>query len=164
MNFSKLSLSSLFGFKPKVTKQTKAYHLARYYLGLHEIAGKTKHEAKVVEFFKLVGHGWVKDDETSWCAAFVGAMLEKNDIKSTGKLDARSYLKWGKEVGVKDVKEGDIVVFWRVNPNSWQGHVGFFVRYNDNGDIVVLGGNQSDQVCERVYAKGRLLGFRRYEE
>lgn len=142
------------------SKQTKAYELAKTFIGLKEIVG-SRHEKKILKFFEEVGHSWVKDDETAWCAAFVGAMLERSGLKSTKKLNARSYLEWGEEVHLNDIQEGDIVVFWRGKKDGWQGHVAFFVGFNANKDLIVLGGNQSNQVCEQVYAKERFLGARR---
>lgn len=125
--------------------------------GVKEIKGE-RHNSVILEYFDHVGHGWVKDDETPWCAAFVGACLERSGIKSTGSLAARSYLNWGKEVTTP--KYGDIVVFWRGKKNGWQGHVGFFVK-EDRGYIYVLGGNQRNAVNVSRYPKSRLLGYRR---
>lgn len=135
----------------------QAYQLARADIGTWEY--QDGHNPKVVQYFADVGHGWVKDDETAWCAAFVGAMLKRAGMAHTGKLNARSYLSWGDEVPLDAAKEGDIVVFWRGSPDSWQGHVGFFVRKEGN-QIVVLGGNQANQVNERAYPTSRLLGVR----
>lgn len=137
----------------------KAYKLARKQIGTREIPG-SKHNSKIVGWFKAVGHAWVKDDETAWCAAFVGAMLKEAGMPHTGKLNARSYLEWGEEVPLDQAKEGDLVVFWRGKKNGWQGHVGFFVRAEGNS-IVVLGGNQANAVNEKKYAVSRLLGVRR---
>ena len=114
---------------------------------------------KVVAYFRDAGHPQVKNDETAWCAAFVGAMLNRAGLKGTGLLTARSYLNWGVPVDREDAREGDIVVFTRGN-SSWQGHVAFFVK--DNGDtITVLGGNQNNAVNRRAYGAGSLLGIRR---
>jgi len=119
------------------------------------------HNPKVLQYFKDVGHAWVKDDETAWCAAFVGAMLKRAGMAHTGKLNARSYLDWGEEVEhLDEAIEGDIVVFWRGSPDSWQGHVGFYVRH-DEAYVYVLGGNQGNQVNVRPYKRDRLLGVRR---
>lgn len=121
-----------------------------------EIAG-SQHNQDIVKYFKEVGQSWVKDDETAWCAAFVGYCLEKAGHKSTGKLNARSYLDWGTPTDTPNV--GDIVVFWRGAPSGWQGHVGFFIR--EEGDkIYTLGGNQSNQVSIAPYSKDQLLGYR----
>lgn len=128
---------------------------ARELLGLKEIVG-SENEAKVVAFFKDAGNPGVKDDETAWCAAFVGAMLVRSGIKGTGKLNARSYLDWGDKLTTPRV--GAITVFRRGN-SSWQGHVAFFLR--DLGATVeVLGGNQGNAVSIARYAKADVLGYR----
>lgn len=134
------------------------YDRARADLGTWE--WKDGHNPKVVKYFADVGRDWVKDDETAWCAAFVGAMLERCQIRSTRALTARSYLEWGSPVSLAEARPGDIVVFSRGNPHGWQGHVGFFVKANGSA-ITVLGGNQNNQVNERPYRRDRLLGIRR---
>jgi len=139
--------------------QTQAYQLALKDLGTWE--WDKGHNPKVVRYFHDVGHEWVQDDETAWCAAFVGAMLKRAGMAHTGKLDARSYLDWGEEVPLSQAQEGDLVVFWRESPDSWKGHVGFFVGRTRIGHIRVLGGNQSDQVNIATYSDDRLLGVRR---
>lgn len=137
----------------------KAYELAKAEVGTVEWAKGDN--PKVVAYFKDAGHPQVKDDETAWCAAFVGAMLKRAGMQGTGKLTARSYLDWGLPVDRKDAMAGDIVVLRR-GTSSWQGHVGFFVK--DNGKtITILGGNQSNAVNRKPYRvdKGQLLGIRR---
>lgn len=138
----------------------KAYALARKEIGTKEIPGP-KHNPEVVGWFAQVGHSWVTDDETAWCAAFMGAMLQLGGLPSTRKLNARSYMDWGKPVPVDEAQEGDVVVFTRGDPNGWQGHVGFYVR-DEGKHIIVLGGNQSNMVNEARYPASRLLGVRRW--
>lgn len=119
------------------------------------------HNPKVLGYFKDAGHPEVMNDETAWCAAFVGAMLHRAGLKGTGQLTARSYLNWGVKVDRAMAKPGDIVILKRGN-SSWQGHVGFFVK--DNGDsLTILGGNQNNAVNRRTYKVdgGQLLGLRR---
>lgn len=137
----------------------KAYELAKAEVGTVEWAEGSN--PKVVAYFKNSGNAGIKDDETAWCAAFVGAMLKRAGMKGTGLLTARSYLKWGMEVDRKDAREGDIVIFKRGN-SSWQGHVAFFVKDN-GGTITVLGGNQANAVNRRAYSASSLLGIRRPE-
>lgn len=135
----------------------KAYQLAQAEVGTVE--WRDGNNPKVVAYFKDSGNAGVRDDETAWCAAFVGAMLKRAGMKGTGKLNARSYLDWGKPVARADAKPGDIVVFKRGN-SSWQGHVAFFVK--DRGGVIdVLGGNQSDAVNIKGYQAAALLGIRR---
>ncbi len=133
---------------------------AREDLGVWEWKGD-EHNPKIIQYFKDVGHTWVKDDETAWCASFVGAMLKKAGIPNTGALNARSYLDWGEPVSVEEAREGDIVVFSRGDPNGWRGHVGFLVGLEKDG-VAVLGGNQSNQVNIKDYSLDRLLGIRRH--
>lgn len=143
-------------------KQATAYALASEEVGMREIKGPS-HNAEIVQMFAEVGHSWVKDDETAWCAAFVGAMLERAGLPSTRKLDARSYMTWGRRVPIAEAQPGDLVVFWRDNPESWKGHVAFYVR--DAGMFVeVLGGNQQDAVNVARYPKSRILEVRRWPE
>lgn len=147
---------------PFKTRQMMAYEMAHREVGLKEIAGP-RDEAKIVNFFAEVGHDWVKDDETAWCAAFVGAMLERAGLPSTRKLDARSYLRWGDEIQLENARPGDIVVFYRGDPNGWQGHVGFFVSKTAT-KINVLGGNQSNMVNIQPMSAMKLISVRRVKE
>lgn len=135
----------------------KAFELARAEIGTVE--WRDGHNPKVVAYFRDSGNAGVKDDETAWCAAFVGAMLRRAGISGTGKLNARSYLDWGIPVDRKDAQPGDVVIFKRGN-SSWQGHVAFFVK--DRGKLIdVLGGNQSNAVNIKGYQAAALLGIRR---
>ena len=134
-----------------------AYELAKAEVGTVEWA--KGNNPKVVAYFQDRGNPGVTDDETAWCAAFVGAMLKRAGIKGTGKLNARSYLDWGTPVDRKNAQPGDVVVFRRGN-SSWQGHVAFFVK--DRGALIeVLGGNQSNAVNVKGYQASALLGIRR---
>jgi uncharacterized protein (TIGR02594 family) len=128
---------------------------ARKDLGLREIVG-SKDEPRIVQFFAEAGNAWVKDDETAWCAAFVGAKLAEAGIKGTGKLNARSYLDWGQPLAKPT--PGAITVFKR-GSSSWEGHVALFLR-DLGGTIEVLGGNQSNSVSIARYGKANLLGYR----
>jgi len=135
----------------------KAYELAKAEIGTVE--WRDGNNPKVVAYFKDSGNAGVKDDETAWCAAFVGAMLARSGVNGTGKLNARSYLQWGEHVDRSDARPGDIVVFKRGN-SSWQGHVAFFVS-DTKTHIQVLGGNQADAVNVKSYRAADLLGIRR---
>ena len=111
---------------------------AQTYKGVTEVRGHKHNNKIILEYFDAVGHGYIKNDEVPWCAAFVGACLEEANYKGTGALNARSYLKWGKKV--TKPRYGDVVVFWRGKKNGWQGHVAFFVK-ETKSYVYVLGGN-----------------------
>ncbi|OED34231.1 hypothetical protein AB832_07695 [Flavobacteriaceae bacterium (ex Bugula neritina AB1)] len=134
----------------------KAFEFALKHYGLEEIKGR-KHEPIIIEAFKTVGHGWIKDDETAWCAAWMGYCLHKAGLEFLKTVRARDYEKYGKET--KMPKIGDIAVFWRYKESSGYGHVGFYVS-EDEHDIYVLGGNQSNEVRISKYPKSQLLGYR----
>jgi uncharacterized protein (TIGR02594 family) len=58
--------------------------------GIWEWPG-AENNPRVLNYFKEIGQGWVKDDETAWCAAFVNWCLVKSGKPQTGSLAARSF-------------------------------------------------------------------------
>jgi len=126
--------------------------------GIKEIPGK-EDNPEVLKYFNDLGFDGSKlKDETAWCSAFVNWVCKQNGAKYSGKLNARSWLNVGKITKTPEV--GDIVVFWRGSPESWKGHVGFYINQDENY-IYVLGGNQNNQVNIKGYNKNRLLSFRK---
>lgn len=139
----------------------KTIELALSQVGVKEIYGK-KDNPEVLKYFDEIGFNGAKlHDETAWCSAFANWVCKNSGLPYTGKLTARSWLKVGEKVS--EPKLGDIVVFWRDKPESWKGHVAFFIRETRNW-IYVLGGNQNNQVKISAYPKKRLLQYRRLEE
>lgn len=136
-----------------------ALNVAEGYLGLKEWPG-AKHNPAIIQMFKDIDNGWVTDDETPWCAAFVGSVLGSIGLEGTGKLNARSYMSWGIDVKLTDAVPGDICVFWRESKDSWKGHVAFLVGFR-RGKVLVRGGNQGNSVSDKAYPTDRLLAIRR---
>lgn len=126
---------------------------ARRYIGEREIKGK-EHNPLILQMWKDIKRGGIKDDETPWCAAFVGAVLERVQIKSTRFESAKSYLGWGEPL-LKPAY-GCVVVFNR----DGGGHVGFVVGQTTTGDLLVLGGNQNDAINIRSFPRSRAVGYR----
>lgn len=115
-----------------------------------------KNNPRIVKFYEDVGFGEVHHDEVAWCAAFVGACLERSGIRSTRLLLARSYLQHG--TPIETGRLGAVVVLSRGSDPAL-GHVGFWL--GETGDsLILLGGNQGDAVSVQAFAKGRLLGIR----
>lgn len=140
-------------FKSDIPKWiSKAYN----YIGLKEIHGK-QHNEKILEFWKEIRASFT-DDETPWCAGFVGGVLEECGIRSSRSASARSYMNWGAKLDEPAV--GAIVVFWRGDPKGYSGHVGFVVGKDGKGNIMVLGGNQGDEVNVKPFSTSRVLGYR----
>lgn len=126
---------------------------AKKYIGVREIKGIT-HNPLILSWWKAIKRGGIKTDEVPWCAAFVGAMLEAVGIISSRFESAKSYLSWGQELGHPSL--GCIVVFNR----EGGGHVGFVVGKDAQGNLLVLGGNQSDEVNVRAFSTERVVGYR----
>lgn len=129
---------------------------ARTFVGLREYPG-ARHNPTILTWWKRIFADF-RDDETPWCAAFVGGVLEEVGVKSTRSAAARSYLKWGRDL-TRPVP-GCVVVFWRGSPSGWSGHVGFVLGKDAAGNLMVLGGNQGDAVSIRPFDRERVLGYR----
>lgn len=91
---------------------------------------------------------------TGNCAAFVGAMLERAGIQSSRFEGARSYASWGEKLA--EPTDGCVVVFSR----DGGGHVGFVVGQDSVGNLLVLGGNQSDAVNVKAFPRSRVTAYR----
>lgn len=126
---------------------------ARRHVGVREIPG-VNHHPLIVRMWKAIKRGGIKDDETPWCAAFVGFCLENVGITSSRFESARSYLNWGREL--KQPLPGCVVVFTR----DGGGHVGFVVGRRPDGQLLVLGGNQGNEVNIRAFSLDRVSGYR----
>jgi len=114
------------------------------YLGQREIPG-VQHSGFVLSLWRAIKRGGIKDDETPWCSAYVGAMLEAVGIVSTRFEGAKSYLDYG--IRLDKPYPGCIAVIER--PGGW--HVGFVLGMATNarpGDpaLALLGGNQGNAV------------------
>lgn len=129
-------------------------------LGIEEWPG-AKHNPAILQFWADAGMEYGRDDETPWCAAYVGSVLGRLGIPGTFQPNARSYMGWGEHVPLDLAVPGDVVVFWRGSRQGWQGHVAFFVKRTGNA-ITVRGGNQGDKVSERDYSIDRVLAVRRW--
>jgi uncharacterized protein (TIGR02594 family) len=133
------------------------FNFAMSQYGVTERSGG-EHNPIILNYFKEIGHEWVTTDETAWCSAFMNWCCLKLGLERSGKLDARSWLKVGEPVEAPSL--GDIVVYWREDPNSWKGHVGIYCNQIQDR-IYTLGGNQNDMVCIKPYLDYRLLEYRR---
>ena len=134
------------------------FDIAQSYIGTTEGPGPADNPV-ILEMYASVGQDWVEHDDVAWCAAFVGHCFERAGIRSTRKLNARSYLDWGVPVETEDAQQGDIGVMPR-GTSAWQGHV-FFIDRIEGGWVWGLGGNQDDAVNIKRFPVSKLLGVRR---
>jgi len=131
--------------------------VAAKYNGLREIRGP-KHEPLILKWMIASGHPQIKDDETPWCAAYIGGVLKEYGLKGTNSLAARSYEGWG--VKLKTPVYGAIGTKRRGGRKaaSWMGHVGFVVAANAT-HVWLLGGNQNDGVNIARFARSEFTAF-----
>ena len=98
--------------------QPRWLELAWADLGVVEAPGAANNP-RVVRYYADAGHPEVGADDVAWCAAFVGACLERVGIASTRSLMARSYLAWGDALA--EPRTGAIAVLSRgADPNLGQ--------------------------------------------
>jgi uncharacterized protein (TIGR02594 family) len=97
------------------------------------------------------------DDKAAWCSSFLNWVLIKSGYSGTNSALARSWLEWGIEL--REPRLGCIVILEREHPSGWQGHVGFFLRVDDDR-VFLLGGNQLGEVREHSYPLSSVLGYR----
>lgn len=126
---------------------------ARKNIDVREIKGP-QHAPQILQYWRDIKRGGIKDDETPWCAAFVGAMLERSGIRSTRFESAKSYLDWG------DALQGPVYGCIAVLSRSGGGHVGFVVGQDAAGDLMILGGNQADAVNIKAFPRSRVISYR----
>jgi uncharacterized protein (TIGR02594 family) len=100
----------------------------------------------IAVFIKPAGSLSVVDDPIPWCAAFVNFCIERNGGKGSSSASSQSFLT-SPFTKVQEPQEGDLAVFTCYNPANGAdmglGHVAFFRRMGDGGQIVVVGGNQA---------------------
>lgn len=148
---------ALFGKPNPASGEPEWMAVARSLDGQREIQGP-RHNPIIVGMWVKLGLPY-RDDETSWCAAYVGYCLEEAGVRSTRSAAARSYEKWGVKLDEKAAPVGAVAVFWRGTPTGWQGHVGFLVGWDQRGRPLILGGNQDDAVNVKPFDRSRLVGL-----
>jgi uncharacterized protein (TIGR02594 family) len=131
-------------------------------IGVVEVPGPETN-ARIRAYMASTTYG-ERADEIPWCADFVCHCLEETHHRSPRSALARSFLGWGRDL--TPPAYGAIVVFSRgENPPPKEvldapGHVGFLISTPTPHEVMVLGGNQSNQVCQRPYPRDRILGVR----
>ena len=142
-----------FGNKCK-TDDPEWLKIAYREIGTKEIYGK-EHNGKILQYHDTCTYD-ANTDEVAWCSAFVNWCMIQAGYKGTNKVNARSWLEWGKSL---PKHRGAVTVLWRDHPSSWKGHVGFYIKSNEKY-VWLLGGNQSNKVCIKKYPLNRVLAYR----
>ena len=94
-------------------------------LGVLEAPG-SDNNPKVVRYYADAGHPGVRGDDVAWCAAFVGACLERAGVGGTRSLMARSYLSWGE--ALEEPRTGAVAV---LSQEENRGRLALFAGIDD---------------------------------
>ncbi|MCF6333657.1 MAG: TIGR02594 family protein [Draconibacterium sp.] len=128
-------------------------------LGTEEIVGDVDNP-EVLKYAKETKIKGITNDEIPWCSTFVNWVAWKSGLQFSGKANARSWLSVGNKV--TEPEPGDVVIFWRESPQSWKGHVAFFLGISmDKKRVYCLGGNQGNRVSVSAYRYNTVLSFQR---
>ncbi|WP_312333156.1 NlpC/P60 family protein [Acinetobacter variabilis] len=125
--------------------------------GVTEIAGP-KHNPKIIAWLEDLNTDW-RNDEVPWCGIFIAKCLQATGYSYPKHYaSALAYATFGVRLDRPAV--GCIAVKKRRKPDgSTGGHVTFIVGRNKKGDLVGLGGNQSDRVCYKNFKEDNFIAF-----
>lgn len=126
---------------------------AKKHIGLKEISGKQTN--LTIKSWLSNLRAWWSDDETPWCGTFVAHCVKSSGYKLPKHwYRAKDWLNWGVEI--TNPCYGCVVVFER----KGGGHVGFVCGMDHNRRLLVLGGNQNNEVNVTPFDRTRVLGYR----
>lgn len=159
-------LPARFKFLEEIGVLPKLVAAAIQYLGVKEIPGAANNPV-IMDMAKGLGVEkiYTSDDKMSWCALFINHLIRvvgKPLVDYKGDkynlLRALYLLFWGEEVKLEDLRLGDVVILSR----EGGGHVALFIAFTKSGNIILLGGNQGNQVSFGEFDPARIKGIRRY--
>ncbi len=126
-------------------------------LGIQEVRDE-EHVHQMWRDAKLSGLTKFPASKVPWCSAAICSWFERAGIRSARTDGAKNWLNWGMKLGKP--AQGCVVVFTR----NGGGHVGLVMGEDEKGNLLVLGGNQGDQVNIKSFDKSRVAGYRYPED
>ena len=128
------------GSSPSATSNeslSKAARLAASQVGIGE--------SQIGNYLRQGGVGLDPRNE-KWCSAFVNSTLAQSGLKGATNI-ANSFQKWGDNVPVSSVQEGDIVIQTRgLGPDVGGGHIGIATGVRQGNKVELIAGNTSNKV------------------
>lgn len=124
-------------------------------IGQKEIRGKKNNNERILDYHYSADNSMRKweriqkdvTDEDPWCASFVNWVLEQSKYQGTDSAWSHSYRNWGQKLAKPALGAVAFIDWGKVNSKKkGKGHVGFVVGRDQRGRIVLLGGNQGNQV------------------
>lgn len=125
--------------------------------GVREIPGAASNP-EILQMAHECGFADYTDDSIAWCSLFMNFVALKTGYQRSKALNARSWLSVGNLIAEPEL--GDVVVYWRGDPNGPFGHVGLYIAKR-NGLVYTLGGNEGNMVQIEGFDPVKVLGFRR---
>lgn len=129
--------------------------LAEY--GERAVAGQSDNP-DIMNMAKACGFTDYVHDSIAWCSLFMNYVALKSGLQRSNSLAARSWLSIGNIIASPEM--GDLVIYWRDDPNGALGHVGLWIAER-NGVIYTLGGNEGGMVQIEGFDPSKVLGYRR---
>ncbi len=136
------------------TSSAKWVETAKKEVGQKENKEKGKDNERIVEYHQSTS-GKFKDDETAWCSSFCNWTMKESGYEGTNSARALSWSDWGQEVD-KPAYGAIAVIDW----GGGKGHVGFVVGKKGDNVVVMLGGNQGDQVKYSTFKASDIKTYR----
>ena len=152
---------------PQATQPSPWLEVAVKEIGIKEYPGAANNHPRIQVYLATVNGLSAIDkskDETYWCSCFMNWCVEQVQINGTDSAWAKSWGNWREAVAPSAAKTGDIAVFDRSSATSGGGHVGIFIDADPaTGEVLVLGGNQSDSVRYAWYPADATRNGTRYK-
>ena len=137
----------------QIFKELSWIREARGHVGLREKV-KGLSNPTILNWLKSLKAWWANSD-VPWCGVFTAQCLRVGSRALPQHwYRASDYLNWGTQL--TEPCYGCVVVFTR----QGGGHVGFVVGKDKQGNLMVLGGNQSDAVSIAPFSIARVSGYR----
>lgn len=134
----------------------KHLQIARKHLGIKELTNKNDGK-QLLTWWERLNSRWLYLQP--WCGLFVAICLREAGYPIAKYFyRAKDWLNYGYKISMPVV--GCIVIFDR----KGGGHVGFCIGKDNAGRLLVLGGNQGNQVSIMPFDMNRVLGYRMPKE
>lgn len=112
---------------------------------------ETGSNPNIIGCYKAAGSSNTDDRKVPWCAAYATNALKLAGAAAKQTLSSLAYKGYGTSIDINDKTKwrlNDVIIFSR----KGGGHIGFFRGYNpSNGSVLVVGGNQSDNLTEKAF-------------
>ena len=125
-------------------------------LGVQEHLGAGKSNPVIDKYHRSVADDGTPDD-VAWCSSTANYIMETAGFKGTDSRAGISWEKWGVGLGIPAY--GCLITLWYTTPSDWRRHVGFFLGFVGD-DVIVAGGNQSNEFRISRYPQARVMSHR----